>query len=116
MAVQGDQAFEKQEFLDYLQSHGISFRLVPSRKQHKNSLPKHGIISSIFILLVHASSDTSKSLLEFSAINISNYLYGSNFMSSLNIAKGFTKPLVYQTSPESVSKDLVNARDNPIAK
>lgn len=75
-AVQGDQSFEKRKFLDYLDPQGTIFHPVPSRNNQKNNVePKNGAIISIFIRLTHASPGSSKAILAFRAVRISNYLY-----------------------------------------
>lgn len=49
-AGQGDQAFNHNEFKNYHKLNGTIFRLVPSRKHHKNTLEsKHGTIRSNII-------------------------------------------------------------------
>ena len=98
--------------MDYLSTYGIKFRPVPSRKHHKKPLePKHGIIRSIFLRLKHSSPDTSISLLALRAVTISNDLYGSDIMSSFDIAKGFFKPIVENIAPILVEQELITARE-----
>lgn len=116
VAVQGDQAFANEEFLMYLQSNDTTFRPVPSRKHHKNTLqPKHGVIRSIFIRLLNQNPNSNKSILALRAVSISNYVYGSDVMSAFELAKGFSKPLIENSAPEFVSQELVHACDELIA-
>ena len=116
-AVQGDQAFTGDAFQQYLKSHGISFRPVPSRRHHKNTLePKHGIIRSIFLRLQSASPNTSSALLALQEVSISNDLYGSDKLSAFELAKRFTKPIAVDSELAPVPADLIAARDEIIAK
>lgn len=111
ISVQGDEAFANDEFMVYLKSHGIKFGPVPSRKLHKNSLePKHGFIRSIIIRLKNALLDTSKSILELRAVTISNDLYGSDVMSELELAKGFSKSLLDYNTLEMEIGDRIELR------
>lgn len=65
-SVRGDQAFVGREFQQYHKSHGISYRPVPSRSHHKNTLgPKPDIIRSIHH---HLRSATPEALSEMLAI------------------------------------------------
>lgn len=116
-SVQGDQAFAKTEFTDYLKNNSISFRPVPSRRHHKNTLePKHGIIRSIFLRLLSASPEADKTVLALHAVRISNDLYGSDTLSSFEIAKGYTKPINPDETPQKITEELVRARDILSAK
>lgn len=117
ISVQGDQAFAKKEFCEYLKLNGTEFRPVPSRRHHKNTFePKHGIIISIFLRLQHASPLVNKTVLALQAVSISNNLYGSDLTTSFEIAKGYSKPLVAYSTPNPISPDLINARNNLLAK
>ena len=116
-AVQGDQAFTGETFQQYLKSHGISFRPVPSRRHHKNTLePKHGIIRSIYLRLQSASPTSNSAILALRAVSISNDLYGSDTLSAFELAKGFTKPVAADSELTPVPADLIYARDQLIAK
>lgn len=65
VAIQGDQAFAKEEFLNYLKLNGISFIPVLPRRHHKSTLEsKHGTIRSIFLRLRHASPNDSTVVLD----------------------------------------------------
>lgn len=89
----------------YLQTNGINFLSVPSRGHHKNILkPKHGIIRPIFLILVYSSPNEVRVILALRAVSISNDLNGSEFLSSFDISKGYTKPLEPNQAPISYPK------------
>jgi len=94
-AILGDKAFAHGSFKSYLESCEIRFKCVPPRRHSKNPLErKHGIIRSIFLKLQTASTDTQPELLALRAVEISKDLYGNDVMSSSEMAKGYTKPVL----------------------
>lgn len=82
LAVQGGQNFDNSEFMAFLNTYGTKIRPVPARKHKKNRLqPKNVFIRSIFIYVKEACLNVSISLLDLSAVTISNDLYRSDEMS-----------------------------------
>lgn len=115
--VQGDLAFRFPKFTDFLAKCNISFRPVPPRRHHKNLLePKHGVIRAVYLRLKSASPSENTGLLTVSAVRISNELYGSDTMSSFELAKGYTKPIDDSFFPQGVSEDIVAAHEELVAK
>lgn len=116
--MHGDNAFNNNEFAEYIKQSHIKFRPVPPRRHSKNPLEsKHNIIRSIFLRL-NASSDPQipPELMAYRAIRISNDLYGSDVLSSFELAKGFTKPLDEKDGLNVISNDLIDAHDTIKAK
>lgn len=76
----------------------INFELVPKNRHYKNPIEsKHGIIRSIFNRLKHDGEEQNmfdKVQAALKSVSISNDLYGNNLMSSFELAKGYTRPLV----------------------
>lgn len=116
-AVQGDLAFRHNEFQEFLAQYGTSFRPVPPRRHHKNLLEsKHGFIRAIFLRLKSASASTSPALLATMSVRISNEMYGSDTMSSFELAKCYSKPVDSSCLPKVTPKELIDARDCLLAK
>ncbi len=117
-SLHGDQAFLAKEFQEYISKLGITFRPVPSRRHSKNPLePKHGVIRSIFIRLkANADEDADLKLLAMQAVTISNDLYGSDTVSSFEMAKGFTKPISEFNEPIPIPEELISAHEELKAK
>lgn len=106
--VRGDTAFSTAEFISHLSWLGIKFELVPPGRHYKNAIEsKHGIIRSIFILLMEDSSNLSCELKALRAVSISNDLYGNHLVSSFEIAKGYKRPVV--GSPVELPDELIDA-------
>lgn len=74
------------------------------------------MIGSIFLLFVHDSPSFHKSLPALRLVSISNDLHFSDTMSSFEIAKSNTKPLLDYVATESVSDELVQSRAIIISK
>lgn len=116
-SVQGDLAFRHEVFQDYLSQYGTSFRPVPTRRHHKNVLEsKHGVIRAIYLRLKSASPSSVPGLLAASAVRISNEMYGSETMSSFELAKGYTLPVDANGLPQVTPPELIQARDTLVAK
>ena len=77
-----------------LNTYGIKIRPVPPRRHHKNSIePKNRTIRSIFLRIKNENPKISDELASVRSIRISNDLYGSDTLSSFEMARGFTKPI-----------------------
>lgn len=118
LSVRGDDAFNKDEFKNYMSTLDIEFRPIPPRRHSKNVLEsKHGIIGSVYLRLKSANdSDESDTLLAHQAVRMSNDLYGSDTLSAFELANGFTKPVVSGTVPNAVTDELIAAQDTLAAK
>lgn len=81
---------------------GSKFCATPPRLHSKNVLKSnHGIIRSIFLRLLDKPQPYVPNLAAQQAIRISNYLYGSDFLSFLDMSNGFTRPILRDPCPTS---------------
>lgn len=70
------------------------------------------MIRSIFIRLGDAADDTyDAQLAAINAATFSNTLYGNHIMSSFELARGFSLPIVPNQLVHAVPTDIVRARD-----
>ena len=116
-SVQGDLAFQHDQFQAFLTMYGIDFRPVAPRRHHKNLLePKHGVIRAIFLRLRNASPNSDIKLHAVTAVRISNEMYGTDTLSSFEIAKGYTKPVDNTILPQSTPQELLDAHHELKAK
>lgn len=69
-----------------------------------------------FIQIVSEFLTATKLLLALQFVSISNDLYGSEKMSSLEIAKGFKKPIYPDTTKQSITFHIISSRDIILAK
>lgn len=84
---------------------------MPPQRHSRNPLEsKHGVIRNIFVKLRTAEPDESEELQAYRAVSISNDLYGNYMMSSFELSKGYTKPLVTE-STASVPSNIVEAHE-----
>lgn len=108
-AVQGDLAFLHPAFTTFLDDYNTLFRPIPPARHYKNLLdPKHGVIRSVYLRLKSAAPDLFPSLFALSAVRISDELYGSNILSSFEIAKGYSKPIYHSFLLQYTPGKLVN--------
>lgn len=115
--VQGDQAFNVEEFPGYLKMFDVKFNQIPSRRHSKNPVEsKHRVIRNIFLHLKSAFPHIALDLLAYQAVRVSNDLYGTDVLFAFELAKGFSKPLSVRDMPKSISNDLRNAHATLIAK
>ena len=116
-AIQVDQAFANDPFFKFLEFHGIEARPIPARRHNKNVLEsKHKVIRDVFLRLNSHNSDVGEALQAQQSIRISNDLYGNSVCSSLELAKGFTRPIECGSFPKTVPDDLIKAQETIMAK
>ena len=109
-AVLGDLAFNHDEFKHYLSSIGIEFNPIPPRRHNKNVLEsKYGVIRSMFLRLTSEGSLSPK-LADMQSVRISNDLYGSEILSSFEMAKGFSRPVTVSSQVVEIDPVLVEAK------
>ena len=93
-SIQGDKAFQAEEFKDYLKIYDISFRLVPPRRHSKNVLEsKHRVLRDIYLRMKDNAVNDDPRLLVAKMFRVSNDLYGNSVASSHELAKGYTRPI-----------------------
>ena len=116
--IQGDKAFNNGEFANYLQQLNIQFKPVPPKRHSRNPIEsKHAIIRSVFIRLKeNAGIESNLQQLAYQAVTTSNDLYGNNVMSSFEVAKGYTKPLIKPANELGIPDEIYQAQQNLIAK
>ncbi len=86
-AIQFDQAFANERFLQFLELYGIERRPIPARRHNKNVLEsKHKVIRDILLRLENGSDDVGESLRAQQSIRISNDLYGNSVCSAHELA------------------------------
>ena len=108
--VQGDLAFDNDEFKDYLLLYDIQFRPVPPRRHSKNVLEsKHRILRDIYLRLKSERPDDDRRLFVAKMFRISNDLYGNNLASSHELAKGYTRPVSHD-SPNVIPSEIIKAQ------
>ncbi len=84
--MQFDQAFDKENFQNFLNVFGIESRQIPARHHNKNVLKsKHRIIQDIFIRLESGSDPSSEAMCVQQKIRTSNDLYGNDFRSACEL-------------------------------
>lgn len=116
-SIQADQAFSSQTFKDFVAKLGSELRIIPPRRHSKNVLePKHGTIRSIFTRLKSSNPDADKQLLALQSVRVSNDMYGNDVISSFELCRGFSKPVLPMSSPVEIPDDIRNAHDELIAK
>ena len=109
-SVRADKSFLCGSFESFCDSRDIKISPVPPHRHSKNAIEsKHGIIRSVFLKMKHAPPDVSHELLAMRAVSVSNDLYGNDLMSSFELAKGFTKPVIHRSITE-IPDDVVNAQ------
>lgn len=117
-SIRGDQAFGQGSFFKYMKSIDIIFELVPKNRHYKKPIEsKNSIIRSIYERLKdHGQKaknfDQIQSALK--SVSISNDLYGNILMSSFELAKGYTRPLMSKAN--EIPPDIVEAQQNLNAK
>lgn len=115
--LQSDSAFSNYESDSFIKSRVIRLQHVPHRRHDKNPLEsKRHVIRSIYLKLKHASPKPATEALSYQAVTVSNDLYGSDTVSSFEIAKGFTKPIDSTSSRSLVCLDIVDAHEQIISK
>lgn len=73
---------------------------MPPRRQSMNVVEfKHSVIRSIYLLIINASPDMSRTLALQQGLRISNDLYGNSVTSSFEMARGFSRPVTGKTHP-----------------
>ena len=108
--VLGDAAFKRDVFINFLRMNDTEFCPIPPRRHNKNVLEsKHGVIRGIFLRLLNEDQSNAE-LAAVQAVPISNDLYGSDILSSFEMAKGFTKPVVSDAQARPLHPDLMNAQ------
>lgn len=115
--VQADQAFNNDEFSKFVDNIGAQLKLVPPRRHNKNILePKHRIIRNIFSRLRDSNPEADARMLAFSAVRISNDMYGSDTLSAFEMCRGITKPIAKFISPVAIPQNLIESHQKIIAK
>lgn len=83
---------------------------MPTCRHCKNVLEaKLGVIRSIFLLLFVASFEITSMLTAQRTLRISNDLYGSHFLSTNQLTKGFC--ILFGPPPSSFPADILEAQD-----
>lgn len=114
--VLGDNAFSNNEFKQYLDSHGITFRSIPPRRHNKNVLEsKHRVLRDICTRILSQNRAQKPDILIQSILRISNDLYVNDIASSQELAKGYTRP-ISNTLPVPVPHEILEAHNELIAK
>lgn len=115
-----DPAFHNEEFKSYLLQLGSECKAIPPRRHNKNVLEsKHRVIRDVYLRLKGDSTELSENkgrLLVNMALRITNDLYGSDTMSSFELAKGFTRPALPGTPPIPIPEEIRAAHENLQAK
>ena len=109
-----DQAFITDEFKRYADSVGMNLLPVPSRRHNKNVLEsKHRVLRDIFnrIKECNSTSDSTDQMVVQQVMRIANNLYGNDVVSSYELAKGYTLPLVEDRVMLQVPPDLIEAHN-----
>lgn len=115
--VKSDKAFRNETFESFLNRCDIQLRPVPPRPHCKNPIqPKHVTIRSIFFRLRSANPEISDFIHVTRKIRISNNLYGSDTLSSYEMAKGFSKLLYTNQRPTPADDELCAANDKLMEK
>ena len=115
-----DQAFDNSMFRSYLNKCDIEPIALPPRRHNKNFLEsKHKILRDIYIRLKHCNdigNFVTEDIIIQQTFRISNDLYGNDVMSSHEIAKGYSRPVMSGGPPLSVPDELYRAHETLIAK
>ena len=121
-AIQGDDAFMKGAFMDFMNAFDITARPVPPGRHHKNPIEsKHKVIRSIFLRLNESSDSGENSMnhvdrLEaIRAVHISNDLYGNDIMSAFELSHGYTNR-IDSGHARNISPDIMDAHEKLQAK
>lgn len=89
-----------------MQTQGINGKPIPPRRHMKNVLEsKHRVIRDIYLRLRADCTEYTKDknmLLVDKAFRISNDLYGNDMMSSHELAKGYTRPILSDSFPVQI--------------
>lgn len=117
----GDSAFRSKDFQSFADTYDIQLKPLPPRRHNKNVLQsKHKVIRDIFLRLQHENSDNNVpvdgEMLVLQALRISNDLYGSDTMSSNELAKGYTRPILNGKLPIVVPDEIREAHNKLLAK
>lgn len=75
----------------------------------KTPLNLHAVILSIFLRLRHAEPLITADILAIQAVRISNDLYGTDVISSFEMAKGLHRPVIGDAEVKSVPHEIVEA-------
>ena len=115
-----DPAFDNTDFKDCLTSHGINARPIPPRRHNKNVLEsKHKIFRDVYLRLKAENEPATKEhdrLLVQQAIRITNDLYGTDFCSANELAKGYTRPIRAGDLPVVLPTESLDTHDELLAK
>lgn len=112
-SIVGDKAFRVSEFVVFLSSLGINFKMIHAGRHGINKiLRRHGFIRSIFLRLKDASvNHHDSSIVAVEAVVISNSLYGNDIMSVFKLLQGFSRSIIAGQSVESISNHILKARE-----
>lgn len=98
--VRGGPASRFYIFTAFLALYNIASAPVPPRRHFKKFIEtKHNISKVIYFRLINAAPNCDFKLRALPAYRISNEIYGSDTLSTYEIAKGFTNRLVFRFFP-----------------
>lgn len=96
-SIRFDQAFAQGSFYDFIEKIDINYELVAKNRDYKNPIEsKPGIIWCIFPGLKKDRNENEFDKIQtaLKSVSIWDDLYGNNVISSLQLAKGHTRPLL----------------------